>query len=125
MKILIVDDSKFSQIVTSKFMKNEFKDIEIYYAINGEEGFEKYKELNPDYIFVDLLMPIINGQELVRLIKDYDENAKIFIVSADVQKSVKKELEELGILAFLNKPFDEDKLEIVSEIIRSNGHEGV
>lgn len=123
MKILIVDDSKFSQIITSKLMKSEFEDIEINFANNGQEGINKYKELNPDYVLVDLLMPIINGQKLVKLIKDYDENANIFIVSADVQKTVRKELEDFGILAFLNKPFDEDKLKVVSEIIRGKSHE--
>ena len=123
MKILIVDDSRFSQITTSKLMELEFEDIEIEFANNGEEGFDKYREISPDYIFVDLLMPVMNGQELVKLLKEYDKDAKIFIVSADVQKTVKEELEEYGILAFINKPFDKDKLKIVSEIIKGDSHE--
>lgn len=123
MKILIVDDSRFSQITTSKFIKNEFEDIEIDFANNGEEGFLKYKELDPDYVFVDLLMPIVNGQELVRLIKGYDKDANIFVISADVQKAVKEELAGFGILAFINKPFDNDKLKLVSQIIRAESHE--
>lgn len=125
MKILIVDDSRFSQIITSKLMELEFEDIEIEFANNGQEGFDKYKQINPDYVFVDLLMPVLNGQELVKLLKVYDKDAKIFIVSADVQKTVKKELEEYGILAFINKPFDKDKSKMVSEIIKGDSHEWI
>ena len=125
MKILIVDDSKFSQIVTSRLMKGEFKDITIEVANNGGEGFYKYKEIKPDYIFVDLLMPIVNGQELIKLIKGHDEDAKIFVISADVQKNVKEELEKFNILGFINKPFDDEKLKLVSDIIRGDSHEWI
>ncbi len=120
MKLLIVDDSKFSQMIAEKHMKELFKDIEITFANNGEEGFNKYKELHPDYVFIDLLMPIINGQELVRLIKEYDKDSKIFVVSADVQKTVKKEMEGYGIMGFINKPFDEEKSQLVFEAIEGD-----
>ena len=120
MKILIVDDSRFSQLVTEKHLKNIFNDAEIFLAGDGQEGFEKYKEINPDYSFVDLLMPIINGQELVKLIKGYDERAKIFVVSADVQKSVQEEMKSYGIIEFINKPFDEEKAKLVLSIIKGD-----
>ena len=123
MKILIVDDSKFSQIIMSKLMKGFFEDIEIIVANDGEEGFNKYKEIKPDYVLVDLLMPNVNGKELIKLIKEYDNNAKIFVISADVQKSVKEDVEAYGIMAFINKPFNEEKAELVYEIIKGDRNE--
>lgn len=121
MKLLIVDDSSFTQIVTSNLMKKHFKDVEIITAKDGLEGFEKYKETKPDYIFVDLLMPKLSGSELVKMIKEYDEKARIFIVTADVQKSVREEMEALNIRAFINKPFDEAKAKYVFDIIKDDG----
>ncbi len=120
MKILIVDDSKFSQIVTSNFIKDFFEDIEIILASDGEEGFNKYKEIRPDYVFIDLLMPNVNGKELIKLIKEYDKNSKILVISADVQKSVKEDIEAYGIMKFINKPFNEEKAKLVYEIIKGD-----
>lgn len=117
MKILIVDDSKFSQLIAEKLIKKLYENVEFIFASNGQEGFEKYKEYNPDYSFIDLLMPIINGQELVKLIKEYDKLAKIFILSADVQKNVRYEMETYGIMGFINKPFDEEKAKQIFDII--------
>lgn len=117
MKILVVDDSRFSQIVTSKLIKEKYANVEIIIGSDGQEGFELYKEIKPDYVLIDLLMPKVNGQEAIKLIKEYDEDAKIIVISADVQKSVKNELKEYGILSFINKPFDKEKLEIIANII--------
>ncbi len=122
MKILIVDDSKFSRMVIEKHLKTIFSEAEFYSASDGQEGFESYKEINPDYSFIDLLMPNVNGQELVKLLKDYDDKAQIFIVSADVQKSVKEEMESYGIIGFINKPFDEEKANLVHRLIKGDNN---
>jgi two-component system chemotaxis response regulator CheY len=123
MKMLIVDDSRFTQLTTSKLLETYIEDLDIAFAKDGEEGFNKYKELKPDYVFVDLLMPNISGQELIRLIKDYDKNSKIFVISADVQKNVREEIESLGIIEFINKPFTGEKAKSVAELIRGDTHE--
>lgn len=117
-KILIVDDSVFSQKTTANLIKRILGDVEIYFANDGKEGFEQFKNIKPDYTFLDLLMPKLNGQGLLSLIKELDNKAKVFIVSADVQKSVRTEIEEQDVLAFINKPFNEEKAQQVCEIIR-------
>lgn len=123
MKLLIVDDSKFSQIITSNLIKELIEDMEIFFANDGEIGFNKYKEINPDYIIVDLLMPHLNGKELIKLIKEYDSESKIFVVSADVQKNVKEEIESYGIMGFINKPFNEEKAKFIYDIIKGDSNE--
>lgn len=127
-KILIVDDSIFSQKTNANLMGKYLKDVQIYFAKDGEEGFIKYKMIKPDYIFIDLLMPKISGQELLRQVKEFDRDAKIFVVSADVQKSVKAEIEAHHIMGFINKPFNEEKAQLVCEMIRKeevNGQMGI
>lgn len=120
MKLLIVDDSKFSQIVTSNLLRNLFDDIEIILANDGEEGFKKYEENKPEYVILDLLMPKLNGKELIKMIKEYDEDAKLFVVSADVQKNVREEIESYEIMGFINKPFNEEKAKFVYDTIKGD-----
>ena len=114
MKFLVVDDSSFTQIMTSNLLKKFFPNGDIITARDGFEGLEKYKEAKPDYIFVDLLMPKLNG---------IDEDAKIFVITADVQKSIKEETEALDIKAFISKPFNEDKGKYVFNIIKDDLNE--
>ncbi|MDD2484644.1 MAG: response regulator [Eubacteriales bacterium] len=122
-KILIVDDSVFSQQVLSNLLKTNLEDIEVFYANNGEEGIMKYLEIKPDYIFTDLLMPKLNGSDFIKLVKEYDKAAKIIVLSADVQKNIREEVEELGICLFFNKPFNQEKAVQVRDMIRSHNHD--
>lgn len=122
-KILIVDDSNFSQKTLANLLKKYLNDAEFLFADNGEVGFDKYKEQNPDYVFVDLLMPKINGKQLIKLIKEYDSNAKIIVVSADVQKSVRDEIEKFNIISFINKPFNDENALSISNLIRNDKNE--
>lgn len=123
MKILIVDDSRFTQLTTAKLLEKHIEDVKIFFANDGEEGFEKYKKTNPDYVFIDLLMPNVNGQELIKLIKEYDENSNIFVISADVQKNVREEIQSYGIIQFINKPFTDEKAKSVAEVILGDTYE--
>ncbi len=118
MKILIVDDSRFTQKIEGNLLKKNMPKSEIYYANNGEEGLEKYKELGPDFAIIDLLMPGMSGLELIEKIKGYDEEAKLVVVSADVQEKVREEVEDLGTKGFINKPLNEEK---VAEILKCIG----
>lgn len=122
MKLLIVDDSKFSQISTANLFKKVDENIEIIFASNGKEGFQKYKENNPDYSIIDLLMPIVNGKELTKLIKEYNADAKLFILSADIQKSVAEEMLSYGVEKFINKPLNEEKVKSIFDIIKGDNN---
>lgn len=118
LKILIVDDSIFSQKTTANLIKKFLNNVEFFFAKDGKEGFIKYKNNKPDYTFIDLLMPEINGQDLLKLIKEFNNSAKIFVVSADVQKGVREEIEAYDVMMFINKPFNEEKAKLVCEMIR-------
>ncbi len=117
MKILIVDDSRFLQNFLIKLFKQYLPEGEIIVANDGLEAFELYKKEKPDFVLTDLLMPELNGQELIRLIKEYNEQANIIVISADIQKSTRAEVFKLGALAFFNKPLtNETASELISLI---------
>lgn len=124
MDILVVDDSTFSQRIIANLISKYLDSANIYFAKDGEEGLEKYKSIKPDYIFIDLLMPKLSGEDLIKLINEYDPNAKIIVVSADVQKSIKEEINSYGVMEFINKPFTEEKAKSICKIIRNEENEG-
>jgi len=117
LKLLIVDDSKFTQKVEGNLFKEVVPNLEIYFANDGKEGVQKYIEINPDLTIVDLLMPNMTGMELLKEIKDIDEDAKLVVVSADVQEKVKQEAYDLGALVFVNKPMNKGKIEEILNIV--------
>ena len=122
-KVLIVDDSIFSQKVSANLIRKYMNNVELTFANNGEEGFELYEEIKPDFIITDLLMPKLSGQELIRSIKAQDKSAKIIVVSADIQKNIREEVEAYNVLAFLNKPLQDEKAQIICNLIRENMNE--
>jgi two-component system chemotaxis response regulator CheY len=118
MKILIVEDSKFVQNMTSKLIGNHFPEVQMLTAADGETGYRLFCSEQPDIILTDLLMPKLTGQELIRLIKQDDPNSRVVVLSADVQKITRDELDQLGILAFINKPLDAEKAERLVGILK-------
>jgi CheY-like chemotaxis protein len=117
-KVLIVDDSVFSQKIAANLIKKYMDDVELSFANDGEEGIELYEKLKPDFIITDLLMPKLSGQELIGFIKAQDESAKIIVISADVQKNIREEVEAFNILAFLNKPLQDEKAQLICNLMR-------
>ncbi len=90
MKILIVDDSNFVRSLLGKTLQNSLTNSELIMASNGIEGYNLYRTENPDLIVMDLLMPEMNGWELLKLIRQVDQSIKIIVLTADVQKSNKR-----------------------------------
>lgn len=115
-QVLIVDDSVFSQKVTAQLLKEVWpnEDLEISFASNGEEGLREFRTLQPDYIFVDLLMPKLSGTDLIRMIQKEGDSG-IIVVTADVQKSVREEMEAQNIMAFVNKPLNREKMRLLCD----------
>lgn len=109
-KILIADDSRVAAHLLSEIIES-IDGCEIAgHATSGEDAIEKYKELKPDLVTMDLSMPGIGGMEAIRQIVASDLAAKIVVVSS-LGGSQDKLLEalEAGALSVVSKPFDEDK----------------
>ncbi len=108
-RVLIVDDSRTSR----KLMRNilESNDFEVAgEAVNGEEGWLKYKEINPDIVTMDITMPQMDGIEALSLIRKDAPDAKIVMISAAGQREKMVEALKRGAADFVTKPFDEEKV---------------
>ena len=107
-KILIVDDSRTSRRILRNLLIEEGYDV--VEAENGEEGVQKYKEENPDMVTMDITMPVKDGLEALKEIKDFDSAAKVIMVTAAGQESKVMEAVKLGAAEFVTKPFEKDKI---------------
>ena len=109
-KILIVDDEQ--DIVESLKFVLETADFTCYCAYNGEDGLRLAKELVPELIILDVMMPKINGFKISRLLK-YDakyKNIPILMVTARTQEEDKLIGEETGADEYITKPFELDEV---------------
>lgn len=108
-RILIVDDAVFMRVSLKTMLeKNGFEVIGE--AVNGLEAIEKYTNLKPDIVTMDITMPEMTGIEAVKAIKKIDSNAKVIMVSAMGQESLVKEAIINGAKGFIVKPFKEEYL---------------
>ena len=104
--VLIVDDSRTSRKILRGVLERGGFEI-VGEATNGEEGYLKYKELNPDIVTMDITMPTMDGIESLSLIKHANENAKVIMITAAGQKEKMVDALKRGAEEFITKPFDE------------------
>ncbi|PLX47414.1 MAG: response regulator [Desulfobulbaceae bacterium] len=111
MKILIVDDSKLSRLTILKRIPAAIKEsAEIFQGANGLEAVALYKEHRPDIVFLDLTMPEMDGFEALQLIRDFDQNSWVHIVTADIQAKSQEKVLGMGAISVEAKPIAEKRL---------------
>lgn len=107
--VLIVDDSRTSRKILEGILTDNGITV-IGQAEDGSIGVEKYKELKPDVVTMDITMPVMDGVEALRQIKAYDPNAKVVMVTAAGQKGKIIEALKLGVDDFLTKPYESQEI---------------
>ena len=108
-KVLIVDDSRTSRRVLKDILDRVGYEV-VGEAINGQEGFDQYVKLQPDIVTMDITMPVVDGIEAVKLIRKFDNNAKIIMITAAGQKEKIVEALKYGASEFITKPFVEESV---------------
>ena len=105
-KILIVDDSKTSR----KFLRNMLEDAGheiVSEAVNGAEGVEKYKMYKPDVVTMDITMPVMDGMEATRVIRQGSRGSvPIIAMTANSFETDKDYVHANGMNGFIAKPID-------------------
>lgn len=79
-------------------------------AADGQEAIDKYKEVRPDLVTLDVVMPEFDGLHALKGIRDFDPNANVVMVSAIDQKKVLKDTFKNGAADFVVKPFKKEEL---------------
>jgi two-component system chemotaxis response regulator CheY len=108
-RILIVDDAKFMRITLSEIIISLGHEV-VGEASCGAEAIEKYKQLCPDIITLDITMPNLSGIDALRQIKKIDSSAKIIMCSAMGQNKTVIEALGAGAKDFITKPFERDRV---------------
>lgn len=89
-------------------------------AENGRVAVEKYKELRPDLVTMDITMPEMDGIEAVKRIREFDKDAKIIMCSAMGQQAMVVDAIQAGAVDFIVKPFQKERvLEAVKKALLS------
>jgi two-component system chemotaxis response regulator CheY len=108
-KILLVDDAAFMRkVIKDTLSKNGY--TELYEAVDGADAVEKYGEINPDLVIMDITMPNMDGLEALKAIKAKDSNASIVMCSAMGQESMVMDAVRSGAKDFIVKPFKPDRI---------------
>jgi PAS domain S-box-containing protein len=103
--ILVVDDIKENRTLLSQIL--EQNGFEVLEAVDGKDAIEKFKENRVDLIFMDILMPNIDGYEATQTIRILSREIPIITVSAHVFKEDEQKALDLGANEFISKPIDE------------------
>jgi len=114
--VLIVDDTMFMRLSLKTMLeKNGFNVIGE--AANGAIAVEKYQELHPDIVTMDITMPVVDGLEALRQIRAIDGQAKVVMVSAMGQEVMIRNAVMAGAKNFIVKPFTEESvIKVLSKV---------
>ena len=115
--ILIVDDAAFMRMMIKDILTKNGYNV-VGEAENGMKAFEKYNELHPDLVLMDITMPELDGIGALKKIKGADPNALIIMCSAMGQQAMVIESIQAGAKDFIVKPFQADRvIEAVKKVV--------
>jgi two-component system chemotaxis response regulator CheY len=108
-RVLIADDAGIMRAMIKTILADDGFEI-VGEATNGQEAVDKYAELKPDVMTMDIVMPKLDGINAVKTILSTDPGAKIIMCSSLGQQQMVIDAIRAGAKAFITKPFDAPKL---------------
>jgi two-component system, chemotaxis family, chemotaxis protein CheY len=108
-RVLIVDDAAFMRMMLKNILTKSGFEV-AGEAANGNEALERYQDLLPDLVTMDITMPEMDGLQALKAIKAIDPKAKIIMASAMGQQSMVIEAIQSGAIDFIVKPFNEERV---------------
>ena len=116
---LVVDDSPYIQKELSKILERNGCHV-VGTAANGLEAVRKYKELKPDFVTLDMVMPQMGGIQALQLLRKIDSQAVVIMVSSLSGKDKIVECARAGASHYILKPFEEEKVaEVLQKVVFS------
>lgn len=107
-KLLLVDDSGLARRgLRAIFEPAGFQVVE---AEDGMTALERYFLERPDVVILDLVMKGMYGLDVLTKLRELDPNARVVVVSADVQQSSQDLVQAAGAVGFINKPVDSERV---------------
>lgn len=108
-KILLADDAAFMRMMLKDALtKGGY--TEVYEAVDGADAVEKFDEINPDLVILDITMPNMDGLEALKTIRGKNSSANVIMCSAMGQESMVMDAVRSGAKDFIVKPFKPDRI---------------
>lgn len=121
-KLLIVDDEAHIRMLIEQTLEDlEDEGVELLFAENGEQALEMIKQEEPNLVFLDVMMPKMNGMEVCYKVKKELnlDHVYIILLTAKGQEVDRKKGLDMGADRYMTKPFDPDEmLSIAEEILK-------
>ena len=116
-KVMICDDAAFMRMMIKDILTKNGYEIAAE-AENGQKAVEKYPEVKPDLVLMDITMPEMDGIQALKKIKEMDPAAKVIMCSAMGQQAMVIEAIQSGAKDFIVKPFQAERvLEAVKKVV--------
>jgi two-component system, chemotaxis family, chemotaxis protein CheY len=116
-RILIVDDAAFMRMMIKEILTKNGYEV-VGEAQDGVQAVEKYKELRPDLVTLDITMPEMDGVNALRQIRAFDPNANVIMCSAMGQQAMVIDAIQAGAKDFIVKPFQAERvIEAINKIL--------
>lgn len=110
-KLLLVEDDASLRYIVQGGLEDMIGGYEVITAANGEEGLKQWKEQHPDVIVSDIEMPVMNGYEMVKRIRETDGETPILFSSALISPKDVVKGYEIGANNYIKKPFIPEELD--------------
>ncbi|HBC57162.1 MAG TPA: response regulator [Gammaproteobacteria bacterium] len=115
--LLVVDDSKMSRRLIKRSIPPGW-DVEVSEAQNGVEALEAIRAGKAHVMFLDLTMPVMDGFQVLKEVREENLDTMVIVISADIQPKAEIRVKELGAMAFIKKPIDQ---EILTKVLKEYG----
>jgi len=117
--LLVIDDSYVNRQLMKSILDDQFKEV-----VEAGDGIEALEILEsghiPDIIILDLMMPVMDGVETLKRIRELGYTLPIVVITADIEGSNRTKCIELGVSGFINKPIHGTQVvKIIMEVLKN------
>jgi CheY-like chemotaxis protein len=118
-KILVVDDSSLARRMTRRILEDLGHEVEE--VSNGAEALEQFLLKRHDVVVLDLLMPGVDGVEVLQKLREMNPQVPVIVLTADIQRTTRDLVKDAGAVAMVNKPVSKEQLSEVLPIVLAGG----
>ena len=116
--VLLVEDDSDSKKIMYDMLSDNFE--KVFTAQNGDEGLKKFKKYNPNMVITDVFMPISDGLDMTRYIKEISKDTPVIVLSAHSEKETLLKAIDVGVDKYLIKPIMADDILRTTESVAKN-----
>ncbi|MGP1359768.1 response regulator transcription factor [Campylobacter sp.] len=116
--VLIVENESDGKKIVQEVMRDKFE--KVITAQNGDEALKKFKKYNPNMVITDVSMPIMNGLDMAKYIKEISKDTPIIVFSANSEKETLLKAIDVGVDKYVLRPIDLDDFLVILENVAKN-----